>query len=105
MSNFKIILVRHGESIANAKGISQGNRNKWMDTSLTKKGKEQAKKLAERLKEEKIEVIYSSDLKRAKETAEEINKFHNLKIKFDKRLRDLMNNESLENFIKKCKSV
>ena len=77
----KIILVRHGESIANAEGVSQGNKDEWIDTHLSKKGKEQADKVAQRLKNEKIDIIYSSDLKRAKETAEAINKFHNVNIK------------------------
>lgn len=97
-----IFLVRHGESLANSKKISQGNRDRWEDTSLTRKGKEQAKKVAERLMREKIDLIYSSDLKRAKETAEIINKFHNVRIKFDKRLRDMLNDENLEEFIKRC---
>ena len=102
LDNIKVILVRHGESVANSKGISQGNKDKWTDTPLSQKGKEQAKKVAERLKKEDIKVIYSSDLKRAKETAQEINKFHNVKIKLDKRLRDMLNGEDLEAFIKKC---
>lgn len=41
-------------------------------------------------------------MKRAKQTAEEINKFHDVKIIFDPRLRDMLDDEDLENFIKKC---
>ena len=100
----KIIIVRHGQSEANAKKISQGKKDGWVDTSLTKKGRNQAKKIAQRLRNEKIRIIYSSDLKRAKETAKEINKFHNVKIKLDKRLRDMLVGEDLEKFIKKIKS-
>ena len=100
--NTKIILVRHGESMANAKKMSQGKQDEWIDTHLSEKGIEEAEKVALRLKKEKIDVIYSSDLKRAKETAETINKFHNVKIKFDDRLRDILNDELLEDFIKKC---
>lgn len=81
----KIFLIRHGESEANAKGIDQGQK---IDTGLSEKGKEQARKIAERLKNEKIETIYSSDLKRAKETAKKIAKFHNLEVIQDKRLRE-----------------
>lgn len=99
-----IIIVRHGQSQANAKNISQGNKDKWTDTPLSLKGKEQARKLANRLKNEKFSLIYSSDLKRAKQTVEEINKFHNLKIKFDKRLRDMLNNEDKRDFVNKIKS-
>ena len=83
--DMKVILVRHCESIANSKGIHQGQR---VDTSLSEKGKEQARKVARALKDEKIESIYSSDLKRAMETAQEIAKFHNIKVISDKRLRE-----------------
>jgi len=81
----KIFLIRHGQSEANAKGIHQGQK---INSSLSKKGREQAKRIAERLKDEKIEAVYSSDLKRAMETAEEIARFHNLKVLPDKRLRE-----------------
>ena len=101
----KIILVRHGESIANSKGISQGNQDEWEDTNLTEKGFKQARGVAERLREEPIDLIFSSDLKRAKQTAEEINKFHNVPIQLEPNLRDMTNNEDLEKFILKCKEV
>ena len=96
----KIYLVRHGESIANAKGIHQGQK---IDTSLSKKGLEQAKKIAERLKDENFEIIYSSDLKRAYETAKEIVKLHNLKIVKDRRLREKADEENNEDLIKRTK--
>jgi len=96
----KIYLVRHGESIANAKGIHQGQK---IDTSLSKKGLEQAQKIAERLKDEDFEIIYSSDLKRAYETAKEIAKFHNSKIVKDKRLREKADEEENENLIERVK--
>ncbi|OGJ19951.1 hypothetical protein A3K73_03250 [Candidatus Pacearchaeota archaeon RBG_13_36_9] len=93
----KLILIRHAESEANAKGINQGQK---IDTSLSDLGKKQAKQVAQRLKEEKIDIIYSSDLKRAKETAEQINKFHKLKIIYDKRLREKDHpEESIETFV------
>ena len=98
----KIILVRHGESIANAKKVSQGEEDEWIDTPLSEKGREEAEKVALRLKKEKIDIIYSSDLNRAKETAKTINKFHNVKIKLDNKLRDILNDELLEDFVKKC---
>ena len=98
----KIILVRHGESEANAKGISQGQK---LDSPLSKKGLEQAKKVTERLSEEKIDFIYSSDLKRAKQTAEIINKEHKLKISFDKRLRERNHgSETTEEHIKRTEN-
>ena len=93
----KLYLIRHGESIGNKIGISQGQRN---DFSLTEKGHDQSKRIGKRLLGEKINVVYSSDLKRAKETAEIIGKLHNIVPIFDKRLRerdfgDLENKENL----------
>lgn len=68
----KIIITRHGETEENKQGIIQGHLN----GTLSELGVEQAKKLANRLKNEKIDLIFSSDLDRAKNTAEEIAKFH-----------------------------
>ncbi|MFH8132552.1 MAG: histidine phosphatase family protein, partial [Candidatus Aenigmatarchaeota archaeon] len=68
----KILLVRHAETEGSEKGIFLGS----IDESLNEKGRKQAEKLAERLKKEKIDVIFSSKLKRAKETAEIINRYH-----------------------------
>jgi broad specificity phosphatase PhoE len=103
MWEMKLLIVRHAESKANIKGILQGQK---IDTSLSKLGKEQAKKVGERLKDEKIEAVYSSDLKRAKETAEEIAKHHKLKVILDKRLRekDHHNKEKWKEVVKRVKS-
>lgn len=96
----KLFIVRHGESKANAKGIHQGQK---IDTSLSKKGLEQAKKIAERLKDENFEIIYSSDLKRAYETAKEISKFHKSRIVKDRRLREKADEENNEDLVKRTK--
>jgi len=81
----KVYLIRHGESIGNELGINQGQRN---DFSLTEKGINQAKRIAEKLVGKKISAIYSSDSKRTKETAEIIGKPHNILPILDKRLRE-----------------
>lgn len=81
----KLILIRHGETIENKNEIIQGQRI----GTLTKLGIEQAKKLANKLRNEKIDYIYSSDLKRAKDTAKEIAKYHpKTPIKFVEELRE-----------------
>lgn len=80
----RLILVRHGETDENAKEIVQGHT----DTLLNEKGKEQARKVSLRLKDEKIDMIFSSDLRRARETAEEISKFHKAPVKISKELRE-----------------
>ena len=81
----KIIITRHGETEENVKRISQGQTH----GTLTEKGVEQAKKLAKRFKDTKIDAIYSSDLGRAANTVKEIAKFHpNLEVNFTKLLRE-----------------
>lgn len=62
----EIILVRHGETICNASGIFQGQS----EADLNELGWKQANAVAERLaKEPKFSALYSSDLKRALDTA------------------------------------
>ncbi len=81
----KLIITRHGETEENKKGILQGH----LPGKLTELGLEQAKKLSLRLKEEKIDAIYSSDLARASDTAKEIAKFHpDAKLFFAQELRE-----------------
>ncbi|KAF3653487.1 putative phosphoglycerate mutase GpmB [Capsicum annuum] len=63
----EIIVIRHGETEWNADGRIQGH----LDIELNDVGRQQAMAVAARLsKEPRISVIYSSDLKRAHETAE-----------------------------------
>ena len=64
----KIYFVRHGESESNAGDILLGPT-----TGLTPKGREQAAFVAERLKKIPIDIILSSTLTRAKQTAEIVN--------------------------------
>lgn len=66
-------------------GIIQGH----LPGKLSADGIEQAKKVAFRLKDEKIDAIFSSDLARASDTAKEIAKYHpDTPIKFVKDLRE-----------------
>lgn len=69
----KIIFVRHGQTLWNDLGKYQGHT----DIPLSKLGIEQAYKVAKRLKNEQVNIIYASDLKRAKHTAEIIAIEHN----------------------------
>ncbi len=77
----KLILVRHGESELNKAKCYCG----VLDPNLTQEGIEQCKKTREILKEYDYDFIYSSTLKRAKQTAEIIN-HKNLEIIEDKNL-------------------
>ncbi|MGI6551394.1 MAG: histidine phosphatase family protein [Syntrophomonadales bacterium] len=73
----RLILVRHGSTIWNAEGKYQGT----MDVPLSDKGRQEAQMVAERLRDEDITAIYSSDLVRARETAEIIARPHGLPVK------------------------
>ncbi len=68
----ELLIVRHGETVANTKGQIQGQTQ----GRLTKKGLAQAKLVARKLKNRKIDAIFSSDLKRARDTASEIAAYH-----------------------------
>ncbi|MEM0473231.1 MAG: histidine phosphatase family protein [Candidatus Aenigmatarchaeota archaeon] len=81
----KLFIIRHGQTDANVKEIMQG----WLDLKLNDKGIKQAKLLAKRLKKEKIDAFYSSDLKRAVMTAEEVLKYHNKRLVKTSLLREL----------------
>lgn len=80
-----LILIRHGETPYNRNRRYQGHR----DTPLTKKGKRQAKEVAIRLRNESLDAIYSSDLKRTRYTAKVINGCHSLKINILPQLREI----------------
>ncbi len=80
----KLILVRHGQSEHNFKGIMQGH----IPSQLTEEGRKQARDVANLLKNEHIDVIYASDLGRVVETANIINIFHKKEIKITLVLRE-----------------
>lgn len=80
-----IYLVRHGQTQWNIKGKTQGHGN----SSLTEKGINQAKKLAQSMIKYPIDYIYSSDLGRAVETAEIISDKFNLEVIKTPALREM----------------
>ena len=61
----KVILMRHGESVANARGIWQGTGS----SPLTAKGLRQARRSGERLARRHLALVESSDLERCVDTA------------------------------------
>ena len=84
----ELILVRHGESIANTKQLYCG----WLETELTDKGINQGKKVGKYLKCQKIDKIFSSSSKRALDTAININRelyFPVKEIEIEEDLREL----------------
>jgi 2,3-bisphosphoglycerate-dependent phosphoglycerate mutase len=99
-----IYIFRHGQSEDNQEMIFSG----WRDAKLTKKGIDQALELAEKLKDKKIDFLYSSTQSRAIDTLKyAISKNENaknLKIYQDIRLRersygDLEGTSKLELFL------
>nr|MDD3720466.1 class I tRNA ligase family protein [Candidatus Gracilibacteria bacterium] len=83
----KVLLVRHRESEKNVLGIEDCvDPNKY---SLSEKGKQEALNLAEILKNEKIDVIFSSPFKRCLQTVETISKNSGKEINIDERLREI----------------
>ncbi len=86
----KYFLLRHGQTIYQAKKLKKFYPYpENPPVTITKKGKEEIKKTAKKLKKKNIDLIYSSNFFRARQTAEIVVKELGLKIKFDKRLRDI----------------
>lgn len=83
-----IYLIRHGQKQDDSK-----NHEKL---ELTEKGFKQANLLGERLKKYNIQRIYSSDMVRAIQTSEEINKYLNVNIVLKNELREIEMGEYVE---------
>lgn len=79
-----VYIVRHGETEWNTKGLIQGH----MDSPLTKNGIKQAKEIAKILKDIKFDLVFSSDLLRAKRTADIIAKERKLAVETTNLLRE-----------------
>jgi broad specificity phosphatase PhoE len=79
-----LLLVRHGETDWNADGRLQGQT----DRPLSDFGRRQARQLADELADEELEAIYSSDLSRARETAEIVGERLGLPVVLDPDLRE-----------------
>lgn len=78
--------VRHGVTAWNKEGRAQG----WSDVPLDEEGIVMAERVADRLSNERWDVIYTSDLKRAKKTAEIIaSKMAVVELVDDARLREI----------------
>jgi uncharacterized phosphatase len=80
----KLYFVRHGETNTNANLASSLS----IDEPLNSLGIQQAKELAEELKDVKFDAFISSPLKRALQTAELINKYNHGTLKVDKMWRE-----------------
>lgn len=79
--------MRHGQAFSNIKSIISCWPERFFNP-LTKKGKKQAVLSGKRLKKEKVDLIFSSDILRTKQTAEIVGKILKIKPKLDEKLRE-----------------
>jgi broad specificity phosphatase PhoE len=81
-----LLLIRHGETDWNAGGRWQGHA----DIPLNERGRAQARQLAEKLvAEENVDIVYASDLARARETAEILAGRLGVEVVLDRDLREI----------------
>ncbi len=84
----RYFFLRHGQALSNKKEIVSS----WPEKArypLTLEGIRKVKNTAKKLKTKNINLIFSSDILRACQTAEIINKELKIKTKYDKRLREI----------------
>lgn len=84
-SGNQYFLIRHGEAESNVRNIVSAELNKY---PLTEKGKRQITDALEQIKKQKIDLIFSSRVLRAKETAEIIAASLDKEIIFDDRVNE-----------------
>jgi broad specificity phosphatase PhoE len=85
----RLVLIRHGQTDWNIEGRWQGHA----DVPLNANGHEQAARMAAVLVHERIAAIYSSDLTRARQTAQALGEATGLIVHVDKRLREIHQGE------------
>lgn len=81
----RLWLIRHGETVWNRRKLWQGHT----DVPLSEEGRRQARALAVLLQDLPLRAILSSDLQRARETAEILARSHRLSVETTPRLREV----------------
>ena len=79
-----LFLVRHGETVDNARQIMQGQTQ----GELNEKGMRQARELRDKLESEQLDAIVASDLYRSVQTAEILAEPHHLNVEKTPLLRE-----------------
>lgn len=85
----RLIFVRHAEAEGNKIRRFHG----WTDSEITEKGRLQASRVAERLKDVDIDIVYSSSLKRTLQTASYISSVKNLPVNTSDSLKEINGGE------------
>lgn len=97
----KVILARHGRTAWHAEGRYAGTA----DIPLDELGLEQARRVADDLKDRKIDVVYSSPLSRCLKLAEMVAEAHGMEVVVDERLREIdlgrWDGQMLDDIVKK----
>jgi broad specificity phosphatase PhoE len=81
----RLLLIRHGETDWNVEGRYQGQE----DPPLNRRGRDQALLLAEQLSGIPLDVLYSSPLARARETARALEERLAVPVHFEARLMEI----------------
>jgi probable phosphoglycerate mutase len=81
----RVFMVRHGATVLSAEDRFAGAT----DVALSDEGREQTRRLAERLSDEKIMAVYASPLDRTVETAEILAAPHKLEVQIRDGLREI----------------
>lgn len=79
----KLYAIRHGETMANSKGIYNGTLNE----DINETGLKQAEETRKLMRDKKYDIIYCSPMIRAKHTCQIINEKH-IPVIYDERLRE-----------------
>ena len=84
-SGNRYFIMRHGEADSNVFDVVSSSPEN-MDINLTKKGTEQVRRVAARFKKKGLDLIFSSPIKRTRETAEMISKETGAPVIYDNRI-------------------
>jgi 2,3-bisphosphoglycerate-dependent phosphoglycerate mutase len=79
-----LVLLRHGQSLWNQKNLFTG----WVDISLSPKGEDEARRAGDLLTNYRFDVLFSSALKRAQETAKIVLQGHSLETHISEALNE-----------------
>lgn len=80
----EILLIRHSQTDWNVQRLHQGHT----DVPLNATGHRMVRLLCDALRDTSLDAVYSSDLRRARQTAEPIAKMHGVALRTDSRLRE-----------------